>query len=199
MQIPKVRTLMIKEMQRLKALCTRDEFALYRESLGSRLEQLSSRDLRSRVRRARNLRDKYDGVYRRQRSGQRGKLPQDWSVGFSEFSGTREKADLFEQVLGRFERRIDALEAEERQGQAEIRRRTAGNRRQAERTRRQFEAARTDQESHRGRPKGDAGRRSQGAVPKGPGRAAQYAHGKGTAGHFGSSNRRFQTHRDARR
>ena len=192
MHIPKGRTLMIKEMQRLKALCTRDEFALYRESLGSRLEQLSSRDLRSRVRRARNLRDKYDGVYRRQRSGQRGKLPQDWSVGFSEFSGTREKADLFEQVLGRFERRIDALEAEES-------RRTAGNRRQAERTRRQVEAARTDQESHRGRPKGDAGRRSQGAVPKGPARAAQYAHGRGTAGHFGSSNRRFQAHRDARR
>ena len=190
---------MIKEMQRLKALCTRDEFALYRESLGGRLEQFSSRDLRSRVRRARNLRNKYTGADRRQRSGQRGKLPQDRSVGFSEFSGTWKKADLFEQVLGRFERRIDALEEKERQRQEEAGRRAAGDRRQAERTRRQGEAARTDRESHRGLPTGDAGRRSQGAVPKGPARAAQYAHGRGTAGHFGSSNRRFQAHRDARR
>jgi regulator of protease activity HflC (stomatin/prohibitin superfamily) len=190
---------MIKEMQRLKALCTRDEFALYRESLGNRLEQLSSRDLRSRIRRARNLRDKYNGAHRRQRSGERGKLPQDRSVGLSDFSGTWQKADLFQQVLGRFERRIDALEEKERQRQEESDRRGAGDRRQAGRTRRQVEAAQTDRESHRGRPKGDAGRRSQGAVPKGPGRAAQYAHGRGTAGHFGSANRRFQAHHDARR
>jgi len=190
---------MINEMNKLKALCTRDEFALYRDSLGRRLEQFSSRDLRSRIRRARNLRDKYNGAHRRQRSGDRGKLPQDRSAGFSEFSGTWRKADLFQQVLGRFERRIDALEEKEKQRQGEAERRGAGNRRQAERTRRQVDAARTDRESHQGRPKGDAGRRSQGAVPKGPGRAAQYAHGRGTAGHFGSSNRRFQAHRDARR
>jgi hypothetical protein len=190
---------MIPETQRLKALCTRDEFALYRESLGSRLVQLSSRDLRSRVRRARNLRDKYNDAQRRQRSGERGKLPQDRSVGLSDFSGTRQKADLFQQVLERFERRIDALEEKELQRGEEAGRRAAGGRRQAERTRRQVEAARTDRESHQGRAKGDAGRRSQGAVPKGPARAAQYAHGRGTAGHFGSSNRRFQAHRDARR
>src|SRR6185503_19642597 len=84
---------MIKEeVQRLKALCTRDEFALYRESLGSRLEQFSSRDLRSRARRARNLRDKYNGAHRRQRSGERGKLPQNRSVDLSDFSGTWQKA-----------------------------------------------------------------------------------------------------------
>lgn len=168
---------MINEMQRLKALCTRDEFQLYRESLGTRLERLSSRDLRSRVRRARNLRDKYNSAHRRQRSGERGKLPQNRSVGLSDFSGTWQKADLFQQVLGRFERRIDALEEKESQ----------------------VEAAGTDREFHRGRPKGDAGRRSQSAVPKGPGRAAQYAHGRGTAGHFASANRRFQAQRDARR
>ncbi len=151
---------MIREMQRVKALCTRDEFALYRESLGSRLEQLTSRDLRSRVRRARNLRDKYEGAHRRQRSGQRGKLPQNRSVGVSEFSGTWKKADLFEEVLGRFERRIDALEEKERH-------RGAGARRQAAPTRRQVDAARRDRESHRGRPKGDGGlfRERQPTIP----------------------------------
>jgi len=190
---------MSTDIQNTKALCTRDEFALYRESLGRRLEQLSSRDLKSRVRRARNLRDKYNGAQRRQRSGERGKLPQDRSVGFSDLSGTWQKADLFEQVLERFERRMDALEEKERQRQEEADRRGAGARRQAERTRRQVDAAQTDRESHRGRPKGDAGRRTQGSVPKGPGRAAQYAHGRGTAGHFGSANRRFQAHRDAGR
>ena len=190
---------MSTELQKTKALCTRDEFALYRESLGKRLEQLSSRDLKSRVRRARNLRDKYNGAHRRQRSGERGKLPQDRSLGLSDFSGTWRKADLFQQVLGRFERRIEVLEEKEKRRREEADRRDAGDRRQTERTRRQVEASQADRESHRGWPKGDAGRRSQGAVPKGPGRAAQYAHGAGTAGHFGSANRRFQAHRDARR
>jgi len=161
---------MTNEIQRLKALCTRDEFALYRESRGGRLEQLSARDLRSRVRRARNLRDKYRGAQRRQRSGERGKLPQDRPMELSEFSGTWHKADLFEQVLGRFERRVDALEEE----------------------------GKREEETKR-RPKENAGPRSQDADPKGPGRAAQYAHGRGTAGPFESSNRRFQARRDARR
>ena len=191
---------MIQDTRQAKRLCTADEFKLYQASIGGLLERLSPTDLHSRRRRTRTLRDKYRGVYRRQRGGARGKMTEGRAKEIHDFGRTWQKAELFEDALDRFEGRLRDLEMEVRRREDEARRRSAGRRRQAEQEGRRVQAARVDRESHLGRPSNETGPRPEfGAPPPRPGRPIQLVSAKGASGHFRSANRRFQARRDSRR
>lgn len=192
---------MIQDTRQAMGLCTVDEFRLYQDSLSKRrLEQLSPTELQSRLRRARTLRDKYRGVYRRQRGGARGKMPSRRMKEVHDYSRTFQKAELFEEAVERFDARLRALETARRRREEAVRRKSAGERRRADQEGRRIKAERTERESHLGRPSNEMGPRAEfGARPPRPGRPVQYVSGKRISGHFGSENRRFQARRDSRR
>lgn len=191
---------MIQDTRQAKSLCTGDEFRLYRDSLSRRrLERLSPSELQSRLRRARILRDKYRGVYRRQRGGARGKMSDRRMKEVHDYSRTFRKAELFEEAVERFEGRLRALEAERQRREEAVRRKRAGERRRADQENRRIKAERTERESHLGRPPHEMGPRAEfGARPPRPGRRVQYVSGKRVSGHFRSEGRRFQARRDSR-
>lgn len=191
---------MIQDTRQARGLCTVDEFRLYRDSLGARLERLAPKDLQSRLRRARDLRDKYRGIHRRQRGGARGKTADGRAKEVHDFNRTCQKAELFETTLGRFQERVRALERALRHQEAEARRTSAGQRRRADQEGRRLKAERTERESHLGRTPDETGPRPQfGATPPRPGRSIQLVSAKGASAHFRSANRRFQARRDSRR
>ena len=184
-----------------KGLCSLDELRLYRESLsGKRPERLSAAELQSRLRRARALRDKYRGVYRRQRGGARGKMSDRRMREVHDYSRTFQKAELFEEAVERFGARLLALETERRLREDTVRRRKSTVRREAEREGRRIRADQRDRESHRGRsPNEPVPGAEHGVPPPRPARSIQYVSGRRVSGHFGSANRRFQARRDSRR
>lgn len=192
---------MVQHARQAKRLCTEDELRLYQDSLfGGRLGQLSPLELRSRLRRARALRDKYRDVHRRQRSGARGKMPDGRAKEVHDFSRTFQKGELFEEAVERFEGRLRALETERRRREGALRRKSGAERRRADREARRIKAERAERESHLGRPPDETGPRAEfRARPPRPGRPIQYVSGKRIAAHFGSQNRRFQAQRDSRR
>jgi hypothetical protein len=192
---------MIQDTRQAKGLCTVDEFRLYRDSLSKgRLEQLSPPELQSRLRRARSLRDKYRGVYRRQRGGARGKLSDRRVREVPAHSRTFQKAELFEEAVERFDARLRDLETERGRREEAIRRTRARERRRADQEGRRIKAERTERESHLGRPSNERGPGAEfGTRPPRPGRPVQHVSGKRASGHFGSENRRFQARRDSRR
>jgi len=183
-----------------RILCTTDELSLYGDSLGWRLERLSPRDLQTRLRRARILRDKYRDVHRRQQGGARGKMTHGHPKELHDFSRTRQKAELFAEALERFERRLRALEEQDRRRTEESRLKAPGERRRADRASRRLKAERAERERHLARPTADAGPRPPfGAPPPRPGRAIQNVSAMSSAAHFRSANRRFQARHDTRR
>jgi hypothetical protein len=190
---------MTHDAREAKTLCTTDEFSLYGESLGKRLERLSPRDIQSRLRRARILRDKYRDVHQRQRGGARGKMTHGHPKEIHDFSRTRQKAEIFAEVLERFERRLRALEEQEQCRREEALRKASGDRRRADQAGRRLKAERAERDLHLARPTADAGPRPTfGAPPPRPGRAIQNVSGKSSAAHFRSANRRFQARHDTR-
>lgn len=191
---------MIQDTRQARNLCSADEYVLYRDCLGGRLEQLSTLSLHARLERARILRDKYRDIYRRQRGGARGKTTGGVAMEVHDFARTRLKEELFEEILERFKGRLRALDMERRRQEDADRRTSAGQRRRTGQEGRRLKAARADRESHLGRPPNDTGPRPPlGAPPPRPGRAVQGVSARGASGHFRSANRRFQARRDHRR
>lgn len=190
---------MIQEIRQARSLFTAEEFRLYREGLGERLERLSPTDLKSRVRRTRSLRDKYQDVHRRQRGGARRRMPNLGPTKRDDFTRTHQKALLFEHTLRRFERRLRNLETSHRDPEeAERPRRGAERRPAAGEGRGKMPAGRA-----RGVPRGRASargpRQEPGAPPPGPRQPWHRVSGKVESGRHRSRNRRFQARRDSRR
>lgn len=184
---------MTNETRAAKALCTKNERALVQDSLPGDVDSLSPRGLRSRVTRARTLRDKYRDLHQRQRGGARGKLSNGRPKELHDCTRTREKAELFARTLERFEREMRAVAGRKQ----EARRRISSERRSSVQQNRRWEAARADSENHQGPPRADAGPREPfGASPPRPGAAMREALTKSAAGRFRNANRRFQAHRD---
>jgi len=102
-----------------RTLLTAAELELFDQSRADPIKALTLARLRGKVTRARTLRDKYRDLYRRQTvavrgaSSTKGRSP----VG-SDNERTQRKADMLQEVLGRFEARVAQLEArEERESQ----------------------------------------------------------------------------------
>jgi hypothetical protein len=88
-------------------LCTRPELDLVDASYPANAKLLSPGRLRQKVGRARKLRDKYRDLARRQRSESRGKSEPRRSRPAAGHDNTTRKAELFAEVLDRFEAQLE--------------------------------------------------------------------------------------------
>lgn len=97
-------------LRNARALCTAAEFDLVAASGGDGLKALNEARLKSKIVRARTLRDKYRDLLRRQRlaarRNQNAKADRDDAN-----ARTEKKAELFEQILARFVARLEKLQA----------------------------------------------------------------------------------------
>jgi hypothetical protein len=98
-------------MNLARKLCTKPELELVQESSPKNIGELSERDLRTRVRRARTLRDKYQTLASRQQRIVRGKQERRGVRASEGNENTLRKQEIFDQVLTRFEDKLSKLEA----------------------------------------------------------------------------------------
>lgn len=109
-------------------LLTTSEFALFAASRGHVLRTLTRARLLSKIRRARALRDKFRDLLKRQRLETRARTGSKAGLSGVANQRTKQKAELFAQVVQRFEdrlARIKAAEAREVQKKAAARARLA--------------------------------------------------------------------------
>ena len=98
-------------LRQVKPLLTKPELELFEASRAGPIRGLTARQLDSKLRRARALRDKYRDVYRRQTVATRsGPAAQRASKG-GENARTQVKADVMAEVLTRFEAQLAKVEA----------------------------------------------------------------------------------------
>jgi hypothetical protein len=132
-----------------KQLCTKSELELFSESLAKNVRKLDAKALRSRVGRARKLRDKYRHKADRQDREARGKQAPRRSRPSQGSAQTRKKEQLFAEVLDRFEKQLTALaspQASPKTGATRPRRTAAAA---AKRSAPGKTAAKTSQRGHR--------------------------------------------------
>lgn len=97
---------MADDPRRARELSSRSELQLISASYADAIGRLSKRDLKSKIARARRLRDKQRDLYRRQRLASRERT----GTKHGAAARTRQKARLFEEALSRFTRRLQTLE-----------------------------------------------------------------------------------------
>ncbi|MFY1826788.1 hypothetical protein ACN47A_12790 [Myxococcus fulvus] len=95
------------------SLLTENEAQLVLASAPRNLMELSRRELRGRIQRARRLMDKYGGLATRQRREALGKRTPTRSKRAEGNANTRRKATYFRQALMRFEKRLAMLDRQE--------------------------------------------------------------------------------------
>jgi hypothetical protein len=107
-------------MRQSRELCNQSEFDLYFASRPREITSLTPARLKSKIARARQLRDKFRGL---------GKSQARRSKAAKAGERTKQKAQLFDEVLQRFQARLKKLEAaEQRKRAAEARRNLAAKR-----------------------------------------------------------------------
>lgn len=94
-----------------RRLCNASELSLFESSVGAELASLSEAQLKARIVRARNLRDKQQDLLRRQKLATRARTGT--KVGASGVANqrTEQKLKLFSEALARFEARLASVEA----------------------------------------------------------------------------------------
>jgi hypothetical protein len=92
-------------------LCTQPEFELFEASMPANARQLTPGRLRQKVERARRLRDKYRDLAKRQRLEARGKRAPQRARPAAGNENTVRKAELFDEVLQRFQRQLERATA----------------------------------------------------------------------------------------
>lgn len=88
-----------------RALCTKVEYQLFEASLGDQLKALAPARLQGKIRRARDLRNKYRDLLKRQRLANRTRTGSKKGNWLDSNARTAQKAELFGEVLERFEQR----------------------------------------------------------------------------------------------
>ncbi|MFN3439119.1 MAG: hypothetical protein ACK41V_15580 [Acidovorax sp.] len=97
-----------------RTVLTAAELELFDQSRAEPIKALTLARLRGKVTRARTLRDKYRDLYRRQTVAVRGaSYPKGRSPVGADNERTQRKADILQEVLGRFEARVTQLESRE--------------------------------------------------------------------------------------
>ena len=89
------------------------EFALFAASRADAMKTHTAARLRAKVRRARTLRDKFRDLLKRQRLATRSRTGNKAGANGAANQRTRQKAELFAEVLQRFEKRLAQVEAAE--------------------------------------------------------------------------------------
>lgn len=95
-------------------LLTAGEMDLFLSSLDDRIAAASPARLRAKIVRARNQRDKFRDLYRRQRLETRGRTGRKGGRSGNANERTASKAQVFSETLQRFEKRLARLEAAHR-------------------------------------------------------------------------------------
>lgn len=101
-----------------RTLLSTTELALFDASRAQPIKALTPARLRGKVTRARALRDKYRDLYRRQTVGTRAAPASQRSAVGGDNARTLRKAELFAEVLARFEDRLQGLHADGAKAQA---------------------------------------------------------------------------------
>lgn len=91
-------------------LCNATEFELFSLSLADAIAALTPAQLRSKLQRARTLRDKHTDLFRRQTASTRARTGTKRGGSGVANERSQQKAELFDQVLKRFEVRLVAVE-----------------------------------------------------------------------------------------
>lgn len=94
-----------------RQICTKSELELFSESLSCNIGKLDTKALKSRVGRARKLRDKYHQRANRQNREARGKQTPRRSRPAQGSAQTRKKEQLFAETLDRFDKQLAKLES----------------------------------------------------------------------------------------
>lgn len=94
-----------------RKLLTAAELDLFAASHGDALKALTAVQLRSKVKRSRTLRDKYQDLLRRQKVATRGRTGTKAGTSGAANERTAHKAQVFEEVLARLEQRLAQVEA----------------------------------------------------------------------------------------
>jgi hypothetical protein len=94
-----------------KKLCTAAEYDLFRASQPDLIKELSIAQLNTKTDRARKLRDKNQDLFQRQRLATRQRTGTKLGPTKNSNARTEQKVQLFTEVLQRFEKRLDAMEA----------------------------------------------------------------------------------------
>lgn len=105
---------MTYDRRQARQLSTRSEFELISASYPDSIAKLTKRALGSNIARARRLRDKQRDLLRRQRLASRARTGSKQGGRADSNARTARKAELFDEALSRFTRRLEALEAAER-------------------------------------------------------------------------------------
>jgi hypothetical protein len=100
-------------LERARKLCTQAEFELVESSVGRNARELSPARLKQKIDRTRKLRDKYRDLSKRQRLEARGKKTPSGSRPAKGQDNTERKAQLFQEVLDRFESYTERIQARE--------------------------------------------------------------------------------------
>jgi hypothetical protein len=95
-----------------RAICSDSEYELFTASLADSIIQLTPAQLRGKLKRARSLRDKSTDLFRRQSLAMQESTGSKLGKTGSTNQRTEQKARLFDEVLKRFEARLDKITAE---------------------------------------------------------------------------------------
>jgi hypothetical protein len=95
-----------------RAICSDSEYELFTTSLADSITQLTPAQLRGKIKRVRTLRDKSTDLFRRQSLAMQESTGSKRGKTGSANQRTEQKARLFDEVLKRFEARLDKITAE---------------------------------------------------------------------------------------
>ncbi len=102
-----------------RKLCTKPEFNLVQHGTKQGMKQLTPARLRQKVTRARTLREKYRDLTKQQRGEARGKRQAKGARPAQSSDNTRKKAEIFDELLSRFQQQLELVEASQQEGQAQ--------------------------------------------------------------------------------
>lgn len=110
---------MATSITQAKPLLTAAELELFDHSRAQPIKALTAKQIASKEKRVRALRDKYRDLYRRQTVAQRGNVSKG-TAGDDVNARTQRKAEIMQEVLDRFEARSTQLEAREEREPAQV-------------------------------------------------------------------------------
>ena len=102
---------MVTSITQAKPLLTAAELELFDHSRAEPIKSLTAKQLASKEKRTRTLRDKYRDLYRRQTIAQRGKAARATDAAGNANARTKRKGEIMQEMLERFEARSALLES----------------------------------------------------------------------------------------
>ncbi|MCC5794259.1 MAG: hypothetical protein JJT85_05920 [Chromatiales bacterium] len=187
-----------------RQLCSAAEYELFAASLSDEIRSLTPARLKSKLERARKLRDKYRDLLKRQRLASRARTGTKKGTRPDSNARTAEKAKLFGEVLERLTARSDQLAAAEKRAEAAAARKATTERVAAQKKKKAARGpkkTRSAKAPAKAAPRGTAATGFTSDAAKAASRRAklQNTRAKVVQGHVRAAGKRTQAKRDRRR